>query len=120
MIHLTVVIIKCYFNTNKYNNNGVNLNVSNGSVNVNSGVPVGDYVVYYQICEIVTLLINTATVTVPVKPEDAPFVVEADYMVLTYEFTDGQDLDTRTRVITPLVKQQLVNMLDGINVIHSH
>jgi hypothetical protein len=49
-----------------------------------------------------------------------PFVVEADYMVLTYEFTDGQDLDTRTRVITPLVKQQLVNMLDGINVIHSH
>jgi hypothetical protein len=51
MIHLTVVIIKCYFNTNKYNNNGVNLNVSNGSVNVNSGVPVGDYVVYYQICE---------------------------------------------------------------------
>jgi hypothetical protein len=44
--------------------------------------------------------------------------VEADYMVLTYEFTDGQDLDTRTRVVTPLlVKQQLVNMLDGINVI---
>jgi hypothetical protein len=37
-------------------NNGVNLNVSNGSVNVNSGVPVGDYVVY-QICEIGNLLI---------------------------------------------------------------
>jgi hypothetical protein len=48
---------------------------------------------------------NTATVTVPVKPEDAPFVVEADYMVLTYEFTDGQDLDTRTRVITPIIGQ---------------
>jgi hypothetical protein len=45
--------------------------------------------------------------------------VEADYMVLTYEFTDGQDLDTRTRKHQLLVKQQLVNMLDGINVIHS-
>jgi hypothetical protein len=46
--------------------------------------------------------------------------VEADYMVLTYEFTDGQDLDTRTRVVTPIIGQkQLVNMLDGINVIHS-
>jgi hypothetical protein len=32
-------------------------------------------------------------------------VVEADYMVLTYEFTDGQDLDTRTRVITPIIGQ---------------
>jgi hypothetical protein len=32
-------------------------------------------------------------------------VVEADYMVLTYEFTDGQDLDTRTRVVTPIIGQ---------------
>jgi hypothetical protein len=44
-------------------------------------------------------------VLVPVKPEDAPFVVEADYMVLTYEFTDGQDLDTENKSLTPIIGQ---------------
>lgn len=33
------------------------------------------------------------------------FVFDADYMVLTYQFTDGQDLDTRTRIVTPNVGQ---------------
>jgi hypothetical protein len=45
MIHLTV--IKRHYQMLPQistTNNGVNLNVSNGSVNVNSGVPVGDYV----------------------------------------------------------------------------
>jgi hypothetical protein len=47
-------------------------------------------------------------------------VVEADYMVLTYEFTDGQDLDTRTRVVTPIIGQTTTcEYVDGINVIHS-
>jgi hypothetical protein len=46
--------------------------------------------------------------------------VEADYMVLTYEFTDGQDLDTRTRVVTPIIGQTTTcEYVDGINVIHS-
>lgn len=41
---------------------------------------------------------NTATVNITVGDV---FVFDADYAVLTYEFTDGQDLDTRTRIVTP-------------------
>jgi len=33
------------------------------------------------------------------------FVFDADYMLLTYQFTDGMDLDTRTRIVTPNVGQ---------------
>lgn len=33
------------------------------------------------------------------------FVFDADYMLLTYQFTDGIDLDTRTRVVTPNIGQ---------------
>lgn len=33
------------------------------------------------------------------------FVFDADYMLLTYQFTDGLDLDTRTRIVTPDVGQ---------------
>jgi hypothetical protein len=33
------------------------------------------------------------------------FVFDADYMVLTYEFTDGRDLDTRTRIVSPNIGQ---------------
>lgn len=33
------------------------------------------------------------------------FVFDADYMLLTYQFLDGRDLDTRTRVVTPNIGQ---------------
>lgn len=33
------------------------------------------------------------------------FTIDADYVVLTYAFTDGLDLDTRTRVIAPDIGQ---------------
>ncbi len=33
------------------------------------------------------------------------FVFDFDYLVLTYAFTDGSDLDTRTRIVTPDVGQ---------------
>lgn len=33
------------------------------------------------------------------------FVFDADYMMLTYEFQDGQDLDTRTRIVLPDIGQ---------------
>jgi hypothetical protein len=33
------------------------------------------------------------------------FTFDADYIILTYQFTDGQDLDTRTRIVTPNVGQ---------------
>ncbi len=43
-------------------------------------------------------------------PTSIPFVpggftFDADYIVLTYAFTDGQDLDTRTRVTVPNIGQ---------------
>ena len=33
------------------------------------------------------------------------FVFDADYMVVTYQFDDGQDLDTRTRIVLPDIGQ---------------
>jgi len=38
-------------------------------------------------------------------PTETPFIFEADYMLLTYEFLDGMDLDTRTRIATPDIGQ---------------
>jgi hypothetical protein len=33
------------------------------------------------------------------------FTFDADYVMLTYQFTDGDDLDTRTRMVTPNIGQ---------------
>lgn len=41
---------------------------------------------------------NIATVNITIGEV---FTFDADYAVLTYEFTDGTDLDTRTRIVTP-------------------
>ena len=41
---------------------------------------------------------NVATVNITIGEV---FTFDADYAVLTYEFTDGTDLDTRTRIVTP-------------------
>lgn len=43
---------------------------------------------------------NITTVTIGI---DA-FVFDADYAVFTYQFTDGKDLDTRTRIVLPDVQ----------------
>ena len=47
----------------------------------------------------------TDTVTNCVKTEnitigETNFTFDADYMVITYQFTNGQDLDTRTRIVS--------------------
>jgi hypothetical protein len=34
-----------------------------------------------------------------------PFVFDADYIVIQYQFTDGNDLDTRTRMVIPNIGQ---------------
>lgn len=36
---------------------------------------------------------------------ESSFQFNADYIMLTYEFTDGLDLDTRTRIVTPDIGQ---------------
>ena len=53
---------------------------------------------------------QTPTPTLTPTPTPIPFVpgsftFNADYMVLTYSFTDGQDLDTRTKVTVPNIGQ---------------
>ncbi len=61
---------------------------------------------------------NTPTPSITSEPLPSPtptptsipfvpggFTFDADYIVLTYAFTDGQDLDTRTRVTVPNIGQ---------------
>jgi hypothetical protein len=49
---------------------------------------------------------DIATVTLNIFKD--VIVFDADYMVLTYNFTDGRDLDTRTRIVTPNIGQNSV------------
>lgn len=37
--------------------------------------------------------------------QQVQFAFDADYIMLTYEFTDGIDLDTKTRIVTPDIGQ---------------
>jgi hypothetical protein len=48
---------------------------------------------------------NGDTITASILIGQSTFVFDADYMVLTYQFTDGSDLDTRTRIVSPNVGQ---------------
>jgi len=48
---------------------------------------------------------NSCTATSSFTLGESTFVFLADYMMLTYGFTDGLDLDTRTRIVTPDVGQ---------------
>jgi hypothetical protein len=38
-------------------------------------------------------------------PGETSFSFDADYIVLTYQFTNGEDLDTRTRIVSPNIGQ---------------
>lgn len=48
---------------------------------------------------------NGCTINENIVVGQSTFVFDADYMVLTYTFTDGTDLDTRTRIVTPDIGQ---------------
>jgi len=48
---------------------------------------------------------SNCTVTSSFTLGESTFVFDADYMMLTYEFSDGQDLDTRTRIVSPDIGQ---------------
>lgn len=50
-------------------------------------------------------------------PTETPFIFSADYILLTYEFIDGQDLDTRTRIVTPDIGQNSQPNYVGWNVL---
>lgn len=48
----------------------------------------------------VTDTVTSCTKSETVVVGQTTFTFDADYMVVTYQFTDGQDLDTRTRIVS--------------------
>ena len=48
----------------------------------------------------VTDTVTTCTKSETVVVGQTTFTFDADYMVVTYQFTDGEDLDTRTRIVS--------------------
>lgn len=63
-----------------------------------------------KIQEVVVSLASslTASVTIPssqIYVSVNRFTFDADYLMVQYEFTNGQDLDTRTRIVTPDIGQ---------------
>jgi hypothetical protein len=65
--------------------------ISNLSANTNYTVAIKDA--------------NSCSTSQTFKTGDSTFTFVADYIMLTYEFTNGSDLDTRTRIVTPNVGQ---------------
>lgn len=63
-----------------------------------------------KILEVVVSLTSTLTASVTMNNPQIyisvnRFTFDADYLMVQYEFTDGQDLDTRTRIVTPDIGQ---------------
>lgn len=63
-----------------------------------------------NIVEVVASLTSTLTASVTMNTPQIyvsvnRFTFDADYLMVQYEFTDGQDLDTRTRIVTPDIGQ---------------
>jgi hypothetical protein len=63
-----------------------------------------------KILEVVVSLTSTLTASVTMNTPQIyvsvnRFTFDADYLMVQYEFTDGQDLDTRTRIVTPDIGQ---------------
>jgi len=52
---------------------------------------------------------TTTPTPTPIPFVPGPFTFDADYMVFTYSFTDGTDLDTRTRVTVPNIGQNTLS-----------
>lgn len=48
----------------------------------------------------VTDTVTTCTKSGTIAVGQTSFTFDADYMVVTYQFTDGRDLDTRTRIVS--------------------
>ena len=49
--------------------------------------------------------VNNCSVSTEFTIGQSSFTFDADYIMLTYQFTDGTDLDTRTRIVSPDVGQ---------------
>ena len=63
-----------------------------------------------NILEVIVSLTSTLTASVTMNTPQLyvslnRFTFDADYLMIQYEFTNGQDLDTRTRIVTPDIGQ---------------
>ena len=73
-----------------------------------------------NILEVVVSLTSTLTASVTMNTPQIyvsvnRFTFDADYLMIQYEFTDGQDLDTRTRMVTPDIGQDTTVEYLGYN-----
>lgn len=73
-----------------------------------------------KILEVVVSLTSTLTASVTMNTPQIyisvnRFTFDADYLMVQYEFTDGQDLDTRTRMVTPDIGQDTTGEYLGYN-----
>jgi hypothetical protein len=73
-----------------------------------------------KILEVVVSLTSTLTASVTINNPQIyvsvnRFTFDADYLMIQYEFTDGQDLDTRTRMVTPDIGQDTTGEYLGYN-----
>lgn len=71
-----------------------------------------------KILEVVVSLTSTLTASVTMNTPQIyvsvnRFTFDADYLMIQYEFTDGQDLDTRTRIVTPDIGQDITDEYIG-------
>jgi hypothetical protein len=66
---------------------------------------VGEAEITYNVKDVLGNTSNAATITVFVN--SGVVVFDADYLVLTYNFPDGRDLDTRSRIVIPNIGQVL-------------
>ena len=67
-----------------------------------------------NIVEVVVSLTSTLTASVTMNNPQIyisvnRFTFDADYLMVQYEFTDGQDLDTRTRMVIPDIGQDITD-----------
>jgi hypothetical protein len=73
-----------------------------------------------KILEVVVSLASSLTASVTIPSSELyisvnRFTFDADYLMIQYEFTDGQDLDTRTRMVTPDIGQDTTVEYLGYN-----
>lgn len=74
------------------------------------GIPITVKYTIANQCNITTTATMSGFIDVITKRR---FIFDFDYLVLTYGFTDGRDLDTRTRIVTPDVGQNSVGEYVG-------
>lgn len=121
--------------TNEDGNNGAaTITYSGNQGNILYNINNGTFFTITESPFIITGLISSTEYTVIIKDDfeescqrsttftlgESSFQFYADYLMLTYEFTTGKDLDTRTRIVTPDVGQNTQSAYIGWNRINQY